>query len=582
MSYDPAQWGGWDTETDKGVAVLVCTDRASLVFPKTFKDIAEFLLSDGRTNLSAYNLSYDARAILWKIPRKKLATLHRLTRVRVGRYFIRYIPRKLLQIGDGDRTVRLWDIYSFFGGKLETTAQKILGEGKEGIPRSWLPRMGRLLHRPKPRAVIVRYCQRDAELARRLANYLYERAYNLGAWSRSPYSPASLARMYFKKDFPPEPPVWAQELFRKSYYGGRIEIFKRGRMTRTYHYDINSAYPAAFCGMPSPGQGEYVRVEKGHEPSLEAIYGSYRVRATVDPAYPIPALPLRFHDLLIYPAGQFETWIDLQTWHYVQAFLSDSHRVEILEGVEIIDPDPGPIFLDAAKLYRERQQNPDMKLVYKLVLNSLYGVTASVVDRWIETKEVDPEENEAYIDGKHYVFSPVYTKQTNFAIAARITAATRIRLHQAMMTRPSSIAAVATDGIVSTRPLPLKESTRLGEWGPVEKCLHESVVMSGMRCFWKDGKYREVTRGMHSDKTLYELLRSKQAERSPKVRYSALTVDGIGQTLRSRAPELFNVIRRIPKFIDVNADVKRVWPRPWKRAREVLEQCQTSESRIIL
>lgn len=573
-------WGGWDTETQDGKAVLVCTDRAALTFPRTFDDIASFLLADGRPNLAAYNLAYDSRAIIWFLERETISLLNRETECAAGPYRLAYIPKKMLEIVQGDRRVRLWDCFHFYGGSLDETAAKILGERKTPIPRSWLTRMGSVL-RSRFASRVRDYCQRDADLARRLMLHIKDKAERIGAWASKPYSPAALARKYFQKEFPEPPDPWTQTVFRNSYYGGRTEIYQRGRVGATWHYDIHSAYPAAYCGMPDPSTGKIVRVKKGAAPHPETLYGAYRIRAVVDPEVHIPLFPYRLKNLLIYPCGEFETWTDARTLK--EAPFYKGHDFEILEGIEIRrQKKDRPLFTDAAELFKKRETEPELKIVYKLVLNSLYGVLASIIEKWFPTEELIPGQDYLEENGKHYVRRDVPTRRTHFALAAHITAATRLQLAAAMNTDPAAIVSCATDGIVSTRPLKIKTGRRLGEWGNPETFDSGSVIASGIGFYRRGRTYKEVSRGIHADFSILDMLQSPAAARSSRVSYSQTTVDGIGQMLRSQRPELFNVIRKMKKNLDVNADVKRVWPGPWTRAREVLTKCQTSESRIIL
>src|SRR5712692_6833920 len=50
------------------------------------------------------------------------------------------------------------------------------------------------------------------------------------------------------------------ELVKKAYFGGRIEIFKRGRYKPVYNYDINSAYPTATCLLPKLKMAKWKKV----------------------------------------------------------------------------------------------------------------------------------------------------------------------------------------------------------------------------------------------------------------------------------------------------------------------------------
>ena len=450
----PITYGGWDTETQGGKAVLICTDRAACLFPKSFADCADFLLADGR-QLAAFNLAYDARAVMWFLPVAQIAQLNRTTRCVYRGYYIRYIPGKLFTIRKGkhsrNRTVRMWDAWTYFKTSLDKVAFKLFGERKIAIPQWWYENMERVLRNPKLRDLCVDYCLHDAELARRIFQYVIDAMYDAGIVVKQPFSPGSFAVEFFKKDFPPVLPRWVNKVFHRSFYGGRTEIFQRGKVGKTWHYDINSAYPAAYAGMASTEGAQLEKVETDGTPARNAIYGSYLVDCYVDPDVGIPFLPVRYHDLLIYPSGYFRTWVDLASLRYVQAELSSSHRIRILRGSEFCHSRPKHIFGRARELYRLRKRNPRLGLAYKLVLNSTYGKSCASTDKWVVTDTV--RYDTPWDDGSFWRRHAFTHKTTHYTLAAHITASCRIQLHKLMMLDPDNLVAVATDGAVFRKPV---------------------------------------------------------------------------------------------------------------------------------
>ena len=108
------------------------------------------------------------------------------------------------------------------------------------------------------------------------------------------------------------------------------------------------------------------------------------------------------------------------------------------------------------------------------------------------------------------------------------------------------------------------------------------MIAPGIAYYSRAGKYKEVRRGIHMKQTIQELVESEQGRHTARLKYSMLTVDGLGKMLATNRPELFNVLREMDKFIDCNADTKRIWPDPWVSAHAMAMLRQTSVSRVLV
>jgi hypothetical protein len=119
--------------------------------------------------------------------------------------------------------------------------------------------------------------------------------------------------------------VGQYEFARKSYYGGRTEVFKVTSESG-HRYDINSAYPAALtqCNLP---YGEFAACEGSEARNYfyQDREGIYSIVGQVASDCRIPPLPVRTDARICYPVGTVEgvyTGIELRS-----AFQSGKFRV---------------------------------------------------------------------------------------------------------------------------------------------------------------------------------------------------------------------------------------------------------------
>jgi hypothetical protein len=212
------------------------------------------------------------------------------------------------------------------------------------------------------------------------------------------------------------------------------------------------------------------------------------------------------------------------------------------------------------KIFNERQKysKEDFRnLLYKIIMNSLYGrfietninkVKTTGID--LEKDEYDIEEGEPvikqYTSGKY--FNPVY--------ASYITAPARMQIFEGAMKKPETFIASFTDSIISTEDLKLPESEKLGDWETEKGDL--KIIGSGVYQFIGDDmKVKNRTRGFNAmglkDFDFDEFLdNGVYQNKNMKLK----------ESLRSDNLEDFNKImcnERTYKEVDLNFDKKRLW-----------------------
>lgn len=566
---------GLDTETFQGRAVLICTpDNAC--YPKSWRDCWEFLDANG-PDFICWNVSYDARAILAFLPGTILHALRKWGRATHRSWTIVFKGRKSLSVSKGKRHVRLWDAYPYYESSLDAAAEKFLQENKIEVPQAWLEDMKTAIR--DHRQEVERYCLRDASLTERLWQILEKQYLELGVKPWRAPSPASLAIRAFPESFKlAGTPRFIQDLFLKSYYGGRAEIYWRGNVGKAFGYDIHSAYPSALADMPDPRGCTAVKTES-QKPRSDAAYGSYKVRLKIHPETRICPVPFRPRSgPLVYPSGVFTTWVTKPELQVLREFGFD---YKIIYGLELLRNSDKMLFPDLRDWFRMRQENPACSWAIKKTLNSLYGKLAET--RRVRCKiELKPggslPRNAEYLDGTWTERKRIRTSHTHFAVAAAVTGECRAKLFRAMMQNPDAIAAVHTDGIISREKLPLEIGPGLGEWGE-DYATPEMILIGCGMYLYRTGldEWKEKTRGFHMKQSLRTLATKETAKVGFKLKHALTLADAERRGWRS-----LNVMLDIEKVIDSNMDVKRAWPVDWLAFQDVFKHKQHSLSLVLV
>lgn len=160
---------------------------------------------------------------------------------------------------------------------------------------------------------------------------------------------------------------------RLAYKGGRNECFRLGEIKGTHKlYDVNSMYPYVMLKEKYPTKLKYYSERKNIK-DLIKLLKDYAVIATVILNTKTPAYCKKYHNKLIFPVGKFE--ITLCTPELIYAI----EKGDIIEVKSLAVYQHDNIFKDYVEdIYTRRRQaikegNKVGKILYKLLLNSLYG-----------------------------------------------------------------------------------------------------------------------------------------------------------------------------------------------------------------
>jgi len=260
----------------------------------------------------------------------------------------------------------------------------------------------------------------------------------------------------------PACPFYADEFIRKSYAGGRVEIFKPlfdSENQKLKCYDVNSLYP--FCMLEDmPTQFE----EWSFDLDLNRM-GFIKCVVEVPDDTKIPILWVKTKKF-IFPTGILEG-----TWSTLELREAIKHGAKILKVKTCCYfRNGGPIFKDYVESLFERRKNSKNeveKTIIKLLLNSTYGRMGIDLDK--EGIELDNGQENVIphfeVMAKGNIFRFVKTKNrlktfSNVAIASWITSIARVHLHRILVQNQNSLYYCDTDSIFTTNEL--ETSNELG------------------------------------------------------------------------------------------------------------------------
>lgn len=157
----------------------------------------------------------------------------------------------------------------------------------------------------------IEYCFRDCEIVFHFLTKMFSLTNKIKP------TVASCAMEIFSKEFLNRKFIKSKynEIFRNSYYGGRVECFRFGKIKPIYKYDVNSLYPAVCTKMFFP---DFNKIKKGKKilPSFFKTYilNNYEGCAKLTIEHKnnfIGVLPYRKQNEIIFPVGIFT-----QYWNF--------------------------------------------------------------------------------------------------------------------------------------------------------------------------------------------------------------------------------------------------------------------------
>lgn len=457
------------------------------------RDCLQTILAVERENPDAIHVAfafdYDVNMILRDMPHPLLRKMMAENVVQWGQYRVEYFKGKWFRVSSGPKHDRIsatiYDIFSFFGTSFVNACREYLGDD-DVLQRMALTKSERnSFQYSELGEKIIPYWREElaylVRLAEQLRTYLGGAGITVSQW----HGPGAVASAVLKRegirDHKADTPEAVNDAAQFAFAGGRFEQFRMGIYDGpVYQYDINSAYPNAIQYLPSLQNGHW---DHRMRPDVDDLSSFTLCRITFDvngflvssmakdPGFIHPPMPFFYRDerhCIHYP-GYVQGWYWLPE---VQAAMAGPFAagVTIHEAWEWVDDGSEP-FSFVADMYRQRQEwkrggNP-AQLALKLALNSMYGKTAQRVGHNKETG------------------APPQWHQLEWA--GYVTSSCRAAIYAAMsLCAPGEVIAVETDGIFTTRPLPLPVGKGLGEWDASE---YEGI------CYVQSGVYYTKSHG---------------------------------------------------------------------------------------
>lgn len=245
---------------------------------------------------------------------------------------------------------------------------------------------------------------------------------------------------------------------RRAYYGGRCEIFRFDKAD-VFHHDINSLYPWA---MLFPLPIEKICRSRRLPDDDDSEIGFYD--ATVDyPELYVPSMPFR-GDKLYFPVG---AWRGNFTSMDIRQAIEDGAAVTIHDGLIFrAEPIMATYVAELHKMKQQADRDGDLgkRLIYKKLMNSLYGKTGQKLER--RSYCLDPGTDRLYRHPDHPRIWPLekspgiawYVSQSHGRhilphIAAAVTSRARLRLLE-FLRQPGRIWYTDTDSLFIDREIP--------------------------------------------------------------------------------------------------------------------------------
>jgi len=482
-----------------------------------------------------YNLKYEQSAILQNLPFEALQLLRHKGSVDWQGYRYKVVGYKHMSISRGKNAVQFWDMYPFYETSLAVASRTYTNIKKLDLDVT--------LFTPEYIAqhldTIKDYCIRDAKITVSLFYHLIEQCAKLDVQPTTFYSIATISYKYVREhtDYVTVKHLWDNdrdvlEAACKAYSGGKFEVTTRGR-GYFYEYDINSAYPYEIANLRDISRVRIVRDKQYHKGATYAfLYVDCWIPENV--AHPIA---FKRKTVNIYPIGRLKRWITKREYEYLVALPKVS--VKIIKAISLYSKNKKyPYRAIINKMFKVKalaKASGDKGLYFliKKMTNSIYGKQIQLVRRngRIEASTC---------------WNPVY--------GAIITANVRIRIAELQQRYPEIIA-VHTDSVISTKPLPLEVSTKLGGWSVEESGLG---VMLGSGVYQIGDKVR--FRGFPLRDSLIDML----TRSPPEINIPTNRVISWRQAVANGwDTSLINLFVDVDKHLNINFDTKRMWLGDW-------------------
>jgi len=301
------------------------------------------------------------------------------------------------------------------------------------------------------------YCKRDMEILELIVKQIIEmhETYNIPfSWTFPQIAYRIFRKHYLKQNLIIPDNINIKELERKSYCGGRVEVFDFNYFDKINVYDFNSLYPSVMLNNLYPTEViEYYSYDncKIYETKVliqkiinEQLNNNLCIaQVIVDiPLCHIPPIPVKYDNKLLFPCGQFETVLCSPELELIIDNILEIKQLIIYKGNNIFDE----FILDFydKRLQAKALNNKIYDQIYKLIMNSLYGKFAQRkfidirhygLDNHFENNTCEMDNHYIkWIEGKAYEkIIDVINPNSFTAIASFVTSYARRKLYEELL-----------------------------------------------------------------------------------------------------------------------------------------------------
>lgn len=457
----------------------------------------------------SYGFSYDVNMILrgvdHDVPFKHLKMLAKNKRVFWKNYEIQFVPRRYLTISRYEReygdkrdkqpieSITIWDFLSFFQQSFVDALKGCFTKQELDVLRLDEIEMGKEnriyftevdLVSGYIESYSTRECVALEELVKRFRKDCTDSGIRLKRYDGAGAAAAALLQSHgLDKIIRPNGNMlpFLDYAGQVAYGGGRSELFKYGHTDKkVYHADIIGAFPSVMPEMVDLSDGEWLHYagkddfiyEEKYDFALYKIYWDFRYimsngnrhhKNPYDIMFPF-FYRMPWQEPRIYYPPQGYTWVwspELRAANKFRNYLGG--EIHVLETYRFLPYGKNKPFafindMYARRLAYKKQGRNGQALALKLAMNAIPGKLAQGKGY---SGKGDYDAKGVMGAGGLYRGKPPYH---NILYAGYITSSVRAKVFEAAMQDPSSVIAIATDGIWSTRPLGLKQGEWMGEW----------------------------------------------------------------------------------------------------------------------
>lgn len=587
-----------DTETNVGECFLISVYNEKIKIVKEInseKEMIEFLKFLEKEKIRiifCYNMNFDFIAILKKIlSLQDLQKLYLKKRIKKRKIVIEYLKDKVGRIGK----LVFYDLAQFYNNlSLDTISEKLLKEKKIEIK---IKKEKIYEYYLKHSELVKRYCLKDAELAYKLIEYLFECLSKIGLKVDAFYSLGYLAYKYLMQEGIKVRALDEKiEKFLLNFVrGGWVEVIWKGSFKNVYYYDVNSFYPFQISRLLDLSGAQYIFSKTIDE---KADYFYIECYLTLKDDINLCFLGLKGKDGVMrygilknvrYYLNKTE-YLTLKKYNLIE-------NIEVIKVLNVYVNKKEKIFEKIVNKLYENKKNGDEHLSYisKIILNAIYGKFLEKKKDFIEINYFDIFNkidkfkvnckrhkfyNEKCLECRklnYYNFRIEKNKERiylttddnflrgiekdkgkirNVLYAIEVLSNSRVYLYELIMKYfdKEKIIAIFTDGFFSMEKV--KNDEILGdEMGMLKEEKVKRLLMVGSGVYQKDNILK--VRGYNVKVNLFDIFKKNKKKKVIKIKSKELISLGRSVFTQKFRYEDINTIQEILKDFDINFDKKR-------------------------